>query len=307
MKNLDTNKKTEPILIGIGDLHGYYPALSRLLESIDEEYAIFEKENKLRPGVKIDLTGDYIDRNNQALKIINRIKKLQKINADSVDALMGNHEIMALRDFDFAKECANRNNFKDYKGTMHGSYGGLAFVSEFDSENDRNAIREYVKRMSREEDVGSWIRSLKPYKIEEFQDKKILFTHADIPGELWNADKLKEYVEDYKKKIMEETVFFGSSEKKYRQLGEPLWGRFFSTFSLDDFDKMLNSLNVNYIIVGHTPSDDNRIKNYNGRIFNIDTGMWHDSCYDPIAIIFKKEGIYEFNANKGEKKLASFE
>jgi hypothetical protein len=307
MRNQDTNKKTESILIGIGDLHGYYPALSRLLETIDEEYAIFESEDKLRPGVKIKTTGDYIDRNNQALRIINRIKKLQKLNPDSVDPLMGNHEIMALKTLDTAKRLAEAETPEKYRQTMHGQNGGMEFIFEFDSENSKNAIKEYAKRMSREGDIGSWMRSLIPYKIEKFQNKKILFTHADIPRELWDTEKLKEYVEHYQERVKETSTSAYSSEKKYGELEDPLFERLFRELSPTEFYKMINSLKVDYIVTGHTPSLDNKIVNYFDKTFDIDVGMWHDSCYDPIAIIFKKEGIYEFNANKGEKKLASFE
>lgn len=306
MENQNLNKKTESILIGIGDLHGYYPALSNLLENIDEEYGIFEKGDKLRAGVKIDFTGDHIDRNNQALRIINRIKSLQRFNPNSVNSLMGNHEIMALMTQDTAKRLAEAETPGKYRQTMHGSNGGMEFISEFDSQNDKNAIKEYVRRMSREGDIGSWIRSLMPYKIEEFQGKKILFTHADIPIELWGADKLKEYVEYYQRNIREKSTSVYSSEKKYGELGGPLWERLFRELSPTDFHEMINSLKIDYLITGHTPSWDNKIVSYIDKVFNIDVGMWSDTDYHPVAIIFRKDGIYEFNSDLGEKRLAPF-
>ncbi len=60
------------LIIAIGDLHGHYRALERLLDAVQKRYGIFSAggEDRLRPGVQFVFTGDYIDRGRHALGIM---------------------------------------------------------------------------------------------------------------------------------------------------------------------------------------------------------------------------------------------
>ena len=294
------------LLIGIGDLHGMETALFSLLSGLDSNYKIFSSKDKLKAGVKIVTTGDYTDRNPGALKIIEKIKKIQEKSPEKIVPLIGNHEIMALKSLDYAKEVSensSENPLGMYYRCMHGYNGGIEFISEFDSKNQANALRNYVQRMKRSGDIGSWLRELLPYHLEKINGKRVLFTHADIPMELWNAQKLKEYLEEYLRVVGGVTTATYSSEAKYGSIEGPLWERIFSTIDNTKFKNMINSLNIDYLVTGHTPTDYNKIKVYADCVFDIDVGMWYSKESDPVAIVFKKEGIYEFNAKNGERVL----
>lgn len=70
--------RVNSLLIGIGDLHGHYPALEQLLGALQESHRIFDGRtpDRLRRGVKLVFTGDFIDRGDQALAIIARLQRL---------------------------------------------------------------------------------------------------------------------------------------------------------------------------------------------------------------------------------------
>ena len=86
------------LIIAIGDLHGHYRALERILDAVQKKYEIFGAggEDRLRPGVQFVFTGDYIDRGRHALRIIDRLRRLASENPGQVVTLLGNHELMAL-------------------------------------------------------------------------------------------------------------------------------------------------------------------------------------------------------------------
>ncbi len=92
------------LVVGIGDLHGHYPSLERLLDSLQSAYHIFRprEPDRLRSGVTLVFTGDYIDRGDNALGIIDRLRSLGERNPGQIVTLLGNHELMALEDYDDA-------------------------------------------------------------------------------------------------------------------------------------------------------------------------------------------------------------
>ncbi len=129
------------LIVGIGDLHGHYPALERLLESLQSTYLIFRPHelDRLRSGVTLVFTGDYIDRGDNALGIIDQLRTLGERNPDQIITLLGNHELMALEDYDDAvallegcKRTGLAGAIKDYGGfTDHGCNGTNEFIREF--------------------------------------------------------------------------------------------------------------------------------------------------------------------------------
>ena len=92
------------MIIAIGDLHGHYLALERILDALQEKYGVFgtDGQDRLRSGVRFVFTGDYIDRGRHALRIIDRLQRLAHHNPGQVITLLGNHELMALEGYDEA-------------------------------------------------------------------------------------------------------------------------------------------------------------------------------------------------------------
>lgn len=74
-------------LIAIGDIHGCYHTLKKLLSAI---------EYSSKTDILVFL-GDYIDRGYHSYEVVSMIKKLQRqVGDDKVICLMGNHERMAI-------------------------------------------------------------------------------------------------------------------------------------------------------------------------------------------------------------------
>lgn len=308
------------LLIGMGDFHGHYPALETLLSSLDAEYRIFEDKQKLVMGKNVTLvcTGDYIDRGSSALKIIDTFKQLARKNRQRVVTLTGNHELMALADLDYARQVLKEAVPKDaneyyhryaaygYGGSFHGYNGGIDFIQEFGS-NPEGALRNYVRRMSKNGDIGRWLRKLKPCALMDFEGTKVLFTHADVPVNAGTASSIRAFARQYREHMRNDSQVLGGTQKKYGDeaviKGRTIfWNREFSQMRPEDIDQMVANLGVDYLVVGHTPHSG--ITLYSQKALDIDVGMTpRYGENEPAALVFKKDGIYGFYARSGEKKL----
>jgi len=73
-------------LFAIGDIHGCYGLLKRLLEKLPIDW---QKD-------KLIFLGDYIDRGTEVKKVLETVINLKSIYKDNVICLLGNHEDMLL-------------------------------------------------------------------------------------------------------------------------------------------------------------------------------------------------------------------
>lgn len=188
------------LIIGIGDLHGHYRALERLLDALQKKCGIFRESSpdRLREGVHLIFTGDYIDRGRHALRIIDRLQRLAGQNPGQVITLLGNHELMALEGYDEAAELLRRSTTGSSRGlvaaygrlTDHGGNGGTEFIREFGA-TSLPAFESYVERMARTGDIGQWMRMLLPAHRTRIAGHGVLFMHADLP-EKYRDEKVLE-------------------------------------------------------------------------------------------------------------------
>ena len=261
------------VVIGIGDIHSHSPALCKLLDGLDEEYDIFTEKNVLSPHVELVFTGDYIDRGNSGLPVVERLMELDK-NANCYQ-LFGNHELLALGSLGRARNVFLKPgdaNLTDYKhSSLHGRNGGDKFVKEF---RDHSDYSSYVERMEVIGDIGQWMRSLLPYHVSEQNGNKILFVHAGVPDTL-TEEGLESFLARFQDHILAGTEKVGGTQKYIADAivgdGSIFWDRSFIKEDEDDIVKKLNALDLDFGVVGHTPQP--RISNYFNRVFNIDVGM----------------------------------
>lgn len=305
------------LVIGIGDLHGHYPALEILLEGLQEKYHIFSGDFALWKGISIIFTGDYIDRGDSALKIIGTIKQIACKNPAQVKTLIGNHELLALEASDEAEKIAEElkanplldAGFLYAERTLHGHNGGNAFISEF-GDDAADAFGNYCKRMSCKGDIGTWLRALLPSAYIEIAGTKILFTHGDLGKNLADRQTLDKYIADYTERISMQTELYGGAQNKYGgsfiHKSGIFWGRDFRKMPEKEIEQVVSSLGMDFLVTGHTPHDS--IKVYAEKVFDIDVGMC--PAYgenEPTAIVFKTDGAYAFHAKrKHEKRLLKF-
>lgn len=300
-------KNDERLIIGIGDMHGHYPALESLLTGLQERYEIFN-DKRLRYNVQLVFTGDYIDRGESNLKIINTLIGLSS-NYNVVE-LFGNHELMALASLDIAKNLAARNaTVSDYQCcSLHGINGGEKFVSEF-SDDSSLALKNYVVQMNRESEIGRWMRNLKPFYLTTFNSEKILFVHGGLSRFLSVPEDLESYSAYFNQRMQTTTSVMGGYSKKFfdsRRLGPegPFWDRSMHSMSEKQIKNTLEKLEIDRVVLAHTPHK--KIINYIDRVFDIDVGMTPKyGGNSPTAIIFKSGGIYSFSSGC-ETKLADF-
>ncbi len=298
------------LVIGIGDLHGHYPALESLLIALTLKYKIFQNR-ELRPGVEIVFTGDYIDRGDMNLKTIETMKILKERNSSRVHELFGNHELMALADMETAKmivHYAEHQMLNAYENqSMHGSNGGTTFVKEFGS-SPKKAFEEYINRLSRTGDIGIWMRSLEPLHVTKINGKKILFVHGGVPDELAGPLKIQSYLQAFNAHIEGVTSLAGGPREKFFHdekvdTHSMFWDRKILSMNEAEVNSHANRLGVDYIVFGHTPHTE--IKNLFGRAFDIDVGMTPAyGANEPAAIVFKPGEVIGFYVHQGEVRLA---
>ncbi|MAE13628.1 hypothetical protein CMO92_03610 [Candidatus Woesearchaeota archaeon] len=161
--------------------------------------------------------------------------------------------------------------------------------------------------MSGEGDVGRWMRRLQPCFLAQFYDKRILFTHADVPIDAGSHSKIREFTREFAKHMSTDTAVFGGTQIKYgdRQLirGDTIfWERRFEELGQNEVDGLVEELGVDYLVVGHTPHE--RITSFFGKIFDIDVGMTpRYGEGEPAAIVFNRDGVRGFYADGGETRI----
>jgi hypothetical protein len=303
-------------LIAVGDLHGHYQALDRILNALHERYGVFQdvRSDRLRRGVRLVVTGDYIDRGRHALRIIERLQRLDHQNPGQIVTLLGNHELMALEGYDDAVGLLRGSGARGMRGmvaaysrlTNHGHNGGTEFIREFGA-TSLPAFESYVERMARTGDIGHWMRGLLPSHKSRVAGHGVLFMHADLPEKYRDRDVLESHLRWIDEHMKASTLALGGSRAKWAnlRLAQIFWGRTFADIASAgprDLAALCRKVGVDFIVTGHTPHES--ITAYGKRIFDIDVGMCRDNL--PQALVFSRDGIVGFGADGTERRFVRF-
>jgi serine/threonine protein phosphatase 1 len=135
------------LIYAIGDIHGCLTKLRSLLLRC-------EKHADGRP-MSFVFVGDYIDRGPQSCGVIDRLIDLKAQHGESVVALMGNHEAMALAAIDGSNPAR-----------LWLAQGGLATLKSYSIAEPRELPRAHV----------DWLRAL-PLR---YDDGRRFFVHAGV-------------------------------------------------------------------------------------------------------------------------------
>lgn len=307
------------LIIAIGDLHGHYLALERILDALQEKYGVFgtDTQDQLCPGVQLVFTGDYIDRGRHALRIIDRLQRLAHQNPSQVITLLGNHELMALEGYDEAVNLLARSAAGSARGvvaaygrlTGHGINGGTEFIREF-GDTSLPAFESYVARMARTGDIGQWMRMLLPAYRTRIAGRDVLFTHADLPSEYREKEALDNHLRWIDEHMKASTMGLGGSRAKWahRRLAGIFWNRTFGELdsgSQAQVAALCRNVGVDVIVTGHTPH--RAITVYGKRIFDIDAGMTPRCGGNmPQALVFSRKGVVGIRADGAAKEFVRF-
>jgi len=303
-------------VVAIGDLHGHYPALEKLLTGLQNKYALFSELDlsnntlPLRNDASLVFLGDYIDRGTQGRKILELVMAAEQSN-QNVHALMGNHELMLLAALGDARKIRDKNMPDEFYGvTPHGQNGGFQFLKEFGIGHDR-PIDSFCTNLHRDAQLGSWLRSLDPYAKIQVGEKNLFFCHAGIPTSIPDKEAMYAFRDDFSAHMKQDS--YTLHEDKY--LRHPLVGKeglfwirekFFHKPRLE-LEAHLRDLKVDHVVIGHTPQMNGKILNVHNLIFNIDVAMCPAYGENtPAALVVRKEGITGFYVPDVEEKLLDF-
>jgi hypothetical protein len=247
----------------IGDIHGMFDPLKRILEKIRS------MDRKDDPVERIIFIGDYIDHGPSVKEVIDYIQKLEY---DKV-CLMGNHEDLALRFMNKDKLLYERNgNAWSYNGYLD-TYNSIFdhrdkvdFLKSIQSIGDEYKGRELPKKYEK------FLKGLKYFHHETFiingQEVSFRFFHS-LPNH--NYPIKEQYFNNYKdftnfllkktvredagnKKLSKEDEQWEKIDKYCREMEDScIWNRYYS--SEIDYDGEV-------VIHGHTPTNNNSLKSF---------------------------------------------
>lgn len=165
----------------IGDIHGCYNELQKLMIELEENQAYNKNTDRLV------FLGDYIDRGNNSQKVIEYIRKLQKENKNVI-ALRGNHEQMLIDYYNDKSEnwlfngCSE--TIKSYKNNKQQFYDDMEWMKSLPLYfNDENFVYVHAgisasKPITEQNDwYLLWVRESFIYSAEHF-DKRVIFGHT---------------------------------------------------------------------------------------------------------------------------------
>jgi len=193
-------------LIVVGDLHGD-------LESLNKILIIWKKEK----NNYIIFLGDYADRGNNGLEIIEKVMKLK--NNENVILLKGNHE--------------------DYDEDGNPLFRPCNLIREVESK--RGYWNSYFSNQ-----LEPFFKNL---YLSAIAEKDILFVHGGISSKIKNLEDLR-----HPNREVEMDIIWSDPEP-FENKGEWPNSRGAGVeFGLDVTEKILNELNVNLIIRSHQPN-----------------------------------------------------
>jgi hypothetical protein len=286
--------QTSGRIVAVGDVHGAYDGFVRILRSA----GILDERDRWRGGTATLIqTGDVLDRGADSRRVLDLLRRLEREaprQQGRVLALIGNHEVMRmagdLRDASAGEVAAFASNTSltlrndirerhvDAQRRQARAAGGeineSAIRAKFDASTPLGLI-EMVSAFSVDGEYGRWLRTHAPVA----RVNGILFLHGGISSRVAplgcegiNEGVRKELTTGWKEFLKAPLSALSGSEDG------PLWYRGLAREDEAAFgpevDKILAAVQARAIVVGHTPTEDGRIRpRFNGRVVQIDTGM----------------------------------
>lgn len=152
----------------IGDIHGRFDLLQRILEKIGEHSAALPPPRKLH----LVFLGDIIDRGPQSAEVLELLYSLER-RSDRVIVLLGNHEEAMLQ--------ALRGDLETFRSWL--AFGGEATLRSFNvpPRGEREDVRDYLAR-ARSAIPAHWTNWLARLPLS-VRSGDYMFVHAGVrPG-----------------------------------------------------------------------------------------------------------------------------
>ncbi len=273
-----------PMVISLGDLHGYKTAVDALANILKFMDAQFLAQNAPMKGKKLEiiLHGDVFDKGDHAVEVFDKLKELKQIGEQheniSVHFLWGNHdyELMAsiyLNDWDIEDKW------------LESRHGGLKTLKNFNSKG--RAIMEAAEFMLENNElfyISAWKSMHVHYDIPESLDAETL---QDLKKQ---NDAIREAMRRKKQVSNEQiTSFF------QQQSVEGFYNGFTSLEnSKEGIDNKFLPFGIFSMIVGH--GHHKKLSNIDNRIFGIDFSDTEDIDY----LVFRNNGVFLHSVQKNK-------
>lgn len=295
-------------IVVVGDLHGAYDNFVKILKQTGLVDDLLQWKGGKTHLVQM---GDILDRGDRARDIFDlliRLEESAKSEGGFVHVLIGNHEEMNLADtaFDideyitvpqfisFVSEKYIEREKRIFE-RLESSKSGESLPSEFEF---TQYLRQVIERgKNRKTHVGrrSYYRNLNstygPWILNHnvvVKINDIIFVHAGIT-ESYSEMKLENINRNYRLEldavrtaVMTERIprIPVYEMKFYNHPSGPLWCRDFVRNKpkdyMDDVDRILNKLDANHMVIGHSPLfvfGAEEMKLFGGKIWAVDTGI----------------------------------
>lgn len=286
-------------IVAVGDLHGNFDGFVKILKSIN---IIDDKMHWTGEDSHLVQMGDILDRGNDAKKIFDLLMKLEKEAEEAggyIHVLIGNHEeinILGLA-FGFAGYVTVDQFIsflpEKYRKKMENDVRQEFEKKQLDPFLQKNNLQEslrifWEKTMTEAtaqefyhenfmKEYGSWILT----KNAIIKLNNIIFVHGGI-NKKYSEWKLV----DINETLRRELSFLSRGVSINRRIAyhpdSPLWFRDFAREDeaelKEDLNYVLQNLNADYMVIGHTVTATaditaENLSRFDGRVWTIDTGI----------------------------------
>ncbi len=262
-------------IVAISDAHGQYDLMIKLLKT----HQVIDEQNQWKFGEgHLVITGDNLDRGDKVLEILWFLFFLEKEAAKAggkVHVLLGNHEVMVLQ-------------------------GDIRYLNRKYLYTSGILKNRYHLMFGAGSILGDWIAN---HKVMTSINRS-LFLHGGISEEIlkldYSLEKMNESFTKHliryeSKTVLEDPIL----SALYRENG-PLWYRgYFKRDGMDpiSIDKIIDKLDQDRIIVGHTSFDSIR-SFYDGKVLGIDCGIKMGGTGEVLIFEDEKFVVGKFDGTK---------
>lgn len=272
--HVQRHKNADSIAV-ISDIHGNYHVYANLLKG----NGIIDNNMNWNFGKgHLVVLGDIFDRGDMVTEVLWHLFGLEKQAEKAggkVHVLLGNHELMALRN-------------------------DLCYASPKYAATESFSMKSFADNFSGNTVLGYWLRT-KPVVIAI---DNILFTHAGISHEMVRRKMhVRKINRIFAEKIIGRSLYFINervSPGLLHGINGPVWYRgYFNDPHLyeNTIDEILDFYGMNHIVVGHTPNASINLR-FSDKIFGTDTGMCHSRSGE---ILIYKEGYFYQGFSSGKR------
>lgn len=305
-------------IVAVGDLHGNYDGFVKILQStglIDEEL------NWIGGNTHLVQLGDIMDRGAGAKKIFDLLMELEKQTETAggyIHVLIGNHEEINILGLAFGfSGYVTVEQFVSFLPENYKKKMEKDICKKFEKQKNNSASQEselqealykfWMRTMTESipqefyhenfmDEYGKWILS----KNVVIKINNIIFTHGGI-NKKYSEWKLVDINETLRRELSFLSRGVSINRTIAYQPDSPLWYRDFARGEenglKEDLEYVLDNLNAEYMVIGHTVIDkanfsEEDLRHFDGKVWAIDTGI-SEAYWGELSALIIKDGKFQ--------------